>query len=271
MGMSEGRDSPPGWLDCVESMLDQYLERLGLSTERHEPTLAFLSELQAAHMISVPFENLDVCAHRRITTDLGHSLQKVVLERRGGWCFEVNGAFGWLLRELGFDVDYVSCRVFDDDGWGPPLDHCALVVRLKERRWFVDVGFGDNCMVPIPIEDGFHHGMPRNVEVSVSDDGFIIRDERADQSWRERLWCSNHARSLADFSQRSHHLQTEPGLSWSEKPFVTRALDATGSRITLLPGQLKRREGRGPFTTVDVSDADRLDLLLEHFNLVVGR
>ena len=102
----------------------------------------------------MPFENLDVFHRRGVSTDVASSYAKVINRGRGGWCFELNGAFGWLLAELGFEVDRVSCQVWGDDGWGPPLDHLALVVHLGGERWLADVGFGDCCLSPIRLVDG---------------------------------------------------------------------------------------------------------------------
>ena len=127
----------------MPAMMHAYLKRISVDVAGRTPTLELLAELQMAHLLAVPFENLDVFHRRRVTTDVEHSLGKIIERGRGGWCFELNGAFGWLLAELGYRVDYVSCRVNGPDVWGPPLDHCALVVHLDDRCWFVDVGFGD--------------------------------------------------------------------------------------------------------------------------------
>lgn len=134
--------------------VDPYMDRLGVDAVGRVPDLVLLTELQRSHLVAVPFENLDVYHRRPVRTDVSWSVPKITRHGRGGWCFELNGAFGWLLRQLGFRVDYVSCRVRGDDGWGPDLDHCALLVHLDDTRWFVDVGFGDCCMVPIPLMPG---------------------------------------------------------------------------------------------------------------------
>lgn len=245
-------------------MRDQYLELLGV--ERRAPSLEFLSELQASHLIHVPFENLDVFHRRGVSTDVEVSVEKVI-GGRGGWCFELNGAFGWLLREIGFETDYVSCRVLGDDGWGPPLDHCALLVHLDGQRVFVDVGFGDCCIVPVPLESGSFDGVPRSVQCKVSDEGFVITERQLDGSWVDQLWGSLEPLALSAFQKRSEFLQTEPGLGWTKKPFATRATDKRGSRITLRPGILRRREGRGEFVDSPV-EADEWSTVLDaHFGL----
>lgn len=246
---------------------DQYLRRIGFEHDRRPPDLALLGELQIAHLVAVPFENIDVFRRTGVTTDLDWSLPKVVERRRGGWCFELNGAFGWLLGELGYTVDYVACQVFGADGWGPPLNHCALVVHLDGQRWFVDVGFGDCCMVPVAVVDGEHAAVPRDVRFTVGAEQFRMEERGLDGTWRDSLQGRFEPRRLADFTLRSEFLQTEPGLAWTEKPFATRATAGDGSRVTLRDGLFRVRQGRGEFADTPVTD-DQFDALLyEHFGL----
>ncbi len=243
-----------------------YLERLGVD-QPGPPTHALLTELQVRHLLTVPFENLDSFHHREVRTDLEWSVPKIVDRGRGGWCFELNGAFGWLLTELGFEVDTISCRVMDDDGWGPPLDHCANIVSLDGQRWFVDVGFGDFCIVPIPLVDGEHPGTPRPVRCRVDDDDFILAELLPDGSWADQLRGTIEPVPLTAFTARSDYLRTEPGLSWSEKPFATRATDRDGSRITLRTSVLRTRQGTGEFVDRPVDPSEWSALLSVHFGL----
>ena len=248
-----------------------YLDRIGLdriafAAAGRPPDLDLLADLQAAHLVAVPFENLDVYRRRGVRTDLAWSLPKIVEGRRGGWCFELNGAFGWLLSELGYSVDSVSCRVFGADGWGPALDHCALVVHLDGERWLVDVGFGDCCMVPVRIVDGEQPAVPRRVRFHVDDDSFVLSELGLDGTWFDSLHGSFEPRRLDDFTPRSDFLQTEPGLAWTEKPFATRATASDGSRVTLRHGLLRLRHGCGPFVDRPVSDDEFPAMLLEHFD-----
>lgn len=244
-----------------------YLERLGLAGVGHEPSVDRLRTLQAAHLIAVPFENLDVYHRRGVSTDAASSYVKIVERGRGGWCFELNGAFGWLLDELGYRVDRVSCQVLGDGGWGPPLDHLALVVHLDGDRWLADVGFGDSCLSPIRLVDGEVDARPRPVRCEVDDHGFVTSERQLDGSWVEQLHGRFAPRTLADFEPRSHQLQTEDGLSWTQKPFATRALDATGSRVTLRRHVLRTRAGTAEFVDHAVETAEWSALLAEHFGL----
>jgi N-hydroxyarylamine O-acetyltransferase len=251
--------------------LERYLARLGVDISGRLADQTLLAELQMTHLIAVPFENLDVFHRRGVRTDVDWSVPKIVERSRGGWCFEVNGAFGWLLRQIGFEVDYVSCRVLDEDGWGPALDHCALVVRVGGERWFVDVGFGDCCMCPIPLVPGDHDGVPRPVRCRLEPEGFVITEQMLDGSWEDQLFGSFTPLTLDAFTPRSDYLRTTPGLSWSEKVFATRATAADGSRITLRSDVLRTRAEAGAFVDQPVAPDEWSGLLFEHFGLVDSR
>jgi N-hydroxyarylamine O-acetyltransferase len=129
-----------------------YLQRLhytGLTV----PTAETLRALHQAHLLAVPFENLDIHLGRTIALDEGAFYRKIVERRRGGFCYELNGLFAALLRRLGFDVTLLSARVVGADGrFGPEFDHLTLLVQLEER-WLADVGFGEGFREPLRLDD----------------------------------------------------------------------------------------------------------------------
>src|SRR5580700_4468710 len=128
-----------------------YLARIHYSgpTEANAETLR---ALHRAHLVAVPFENLDIHLGRKITVDEAAILNKVVGLRRGGFCYELNGAFAALLRALGFRVTLFSARVAREDGsHGPEFDHLTLRVDLDEP-WLADVGFGECFLEPLRLE-----------------------------------------------------------------------------------------------------------------------
>lgn len=251
-----------------------YLRRIAVDEQVGAPSLALLTQLQAAHMVAVPFENLHVAHRRGVRTDLGWSFEKIVTNGRGGWCFELNGGFGALLGALGFDVTYVACRVWDgDDGeYGPDLDHLALVVRLDDSRFLVDVGFGDNCLHPILLEPGEAAGVPRRTRIEIDGDAFTLHELMPAGEWQPQLTGTLTPRTLDELTPRSEFLQHDPGSVFWQKPFATRALDATGSRVTLRGGVLRERVGAGEFVDRAVDDpAEWAELLREHFGLIDTR
>ena len=77
--------------------LDRYLERIDF---RDSPSLDLdtLRSLHRSHLAAIPYENLDIHLGRSLQLDLGEMYRKIVLDGRGGWCYEMNGLFAWALR-----------------------------------------------------------------------------------------------------------------------------------------------------------------------------
>lgn len=253
--------------DGVEqpAVVDAYLKRLGVEIAGRPPGRGLLAELQAAHLMNVPFENLDVFHHRGVRTDSATSVAKIVERGRGGWCYELNGAFGWLLGQLGFTVDYVSCRVNDGTRWGPDRDHCAIIVRMGPDRLFVDVGFGDAQMSPIPLRVGEHLGIPRRMRIRTDVGGFVMSEFGLDERWADKLWISIASRQLDDFTARSTFLQNEAGTWWTASPFATRASAPDGSRITLRSEFFRLRVKGADHDDTPVAPEEWSNVLAEHF------
>src|SRR6187402_3753354 len=123
--------------------LAAYFQRIGYRG-RYHPDLALLSALTLAHTRSIPFENLDVLLGRPISLEPEALFQKLIVERRGGYCFEQNGLFLEVLRELGFQVTPLGARVRlqRPRGFTPPRTHVFLRVELDGESWLTDVGVG---------------------------------------------------------------------------------------------------------------------------------
>src|SRR5580765_5290818 len=128
-----------------------YLARIrytGLTT----PTYETLRALHYAHLLAVPFENLDIALGRKIVLEEDAILHKIIHQRRGGFCYELNGAFAALLSALGFQTTLLSARVARDTGGeSPEFDHLALRVDL-DQPWLVDVGFGESFLEPLRLQ-----------------------------------------------------------------------------------------------------------------------
>src|SRR5579885_83719 len=117
-----------------------------------EPTLQTLRALHEAHLLAVPFENLDIHLGREIVLDEARLWTKIIEQRRGGFCFELNGLFAQLLRAPGFQVDMLSAGVArSSGGFGPEFDHMTLLVHLEED-WLADVGFGKSFRQPLRMQ-----------------------------------------------------------------------------------------------------------------------
>ena len=226
--------------------IDRYLARVAYDGSR-EPTLDTLTALHLAHLVHVPFENLHVYHHLGVRVDIGWSYAKVVEQRRGGWCFELNGCFAELLRRLGFHVDLLACRTFEPDSGGlsPDFDHLALLVHLDGDDFLVDVGWGDNPLAVLRVENGERDTRPRPSRIETDGDAIRLVEQvenvDGEAVWELQFEATRPPRVLDDFASRSDYLQTEPGLSWTEKPLVTRATSPRGGRVTLHRDRLRIR------------------------------
>lgn len=134
--------------------VDAYLARIGAAGPLR-PDLDTLRRLHAGHLRAVPFENSSVLHGEPIVLDPAALVHKVAVAGRGGFCYELNGAFGTLLRTIGFAVDNLSGRVYGDGGeLGPPFDHLSLRVWVDGAAWLADVGFGYCFRYPLRLEVG---------------------------------------------------------------------------------------------------------------------
>lgn len=132
--------------------LPEYLKRIGLPHGPAEASEAALQTIHAAHAGSIPFENLDIHLGRPISNDLDAIFEKLVRQRRGGYCFEQNALLAAVLTELGFHTQLVLGRVTFGAKTPRPRGHLAVLAELNGRRWLADVGFGGYGLIePVPF------------------------------------------------------------------------------------------------------------------------
>jgi len=129
-------------MDGFKLNVQAYLDRVGYSGAL-SPTEETLIKLTRAHLEAVPFENLEVrYEHKEPSLEPEGLYHKVVENRRGGYCFELNKIFYLLLQELGFTCYPVPARIVHNRQELRPVTHRATVVVINGRKWFCDVGFG---------------------------------------------------------------------------------------------------------------------------------
>jgi N-hydroxyarylamine O-acetyltransferase len=223
-----------------------YLERIGYAGDV-EPTLGVLAELQRAHMLTVPFENLDIALGRRLVLDRRANYAKIVERRRGGWCFELNGLFAWLLEQLGYRVTLLGSGVEGDRAVvGRELAHLLLRVDL-DRPYIVDVGFGEGPLEPVPL-----------AQVA----GGVIRHRNGlDVVFTER------PRRLEEFQGMCDFLQTSPESGFVRTRVCTVALP--DGRLRLRELVLSERHGDEVSERELAGEGEWRDCLLERFGVAL--
>lgn len=260
-GSAAPSSAEPAWVAA-------YLRRIG-SRRPAAPDSAALRELQLRHLRTVPFENLSIHRGEGIVLADAPLIDKIVGARRGGICYELNGAFAALLRALGFHVTLIQARVHGaDGGLGIPYDHLALRVGTTDGTgpWLADVGFGDHSHHPLVFgARGGRQDPAGTFRIASAADGDldVVRDGKPQYRLEQR------PRELADFEAGAWYHQTSPASHFTRSLVCTRLSD--DGRITL--------SGRRLITTVRGerheqnlgSDAAVLAAYRDHFGLEFDR
>jgi len=166
-------------MPSIEPDLGTYLDRVGL-TSLPPSAPARLGLVHRAHLYAVPFENLDIHLGRRLSLAPARLAEKLVHDRRGGFCYEQNLLFATMLGLLGIPVEMLSAQVVSGEGKvGPPFDHMTLRVSLPEGPVLADVGFGESFHHPLPF-DGAWHRQPTGKEYRMAPEGDGHRVEHRD-------------------------------------------------------------------------------------------
>ncbi|XP_043540679.1 arylamine N-acetyltransferase, pineal gland isozyme NAT-3-like isoform X2 [Chiloscyllium plagiosum] len=238
----------------------EYLSRIGYGGAT-EPSLENLKAIHRQHLLAVPFGSLAIHCGERIELILPAVYQKVVIQKRGGFCYELNGLFSWLLQALGYQVQLVSGRVRNSvtQCLGPPKDHLLLLVTVGEgghRGWLCDVGFGNSFRWPLPLEDGHLERQENGL--------FHLQLARGGGDWRLRRYplsspgptdqpdatlytFSTELRAWGDFRAMCHYHQTSASSIFARKSFC----------CLHLPGGLITYMGRRLIETEFSADGDR--------------
>lgn len=245
-----------------------YLKRIDYA-KPVKPDAQTLRELQAAHMRHIPFENLDIGLKRPIHLEESSLWDKLVINKRGGFCYELNGLFAWLLKQIGFDVTYLNARVYDRDGnLGIEFDHLTLLVQVpgQSERWLTDVGFGDSFTSPLSFEDHNEQiqGL-RAYRIENIDNCFVIWQKNYDGSRERQYFFDFKPHTFPDEYQMAclYH-QTSPESPFVRGNIVSRA--TKDGRVSLEGGKLILTKN-GKRTEKPVSKEEYRILLKKYYDI----
>jgi N-hydroxyarylamine O-acetyltransferase len=186
--------------------ISAYLDRIHYRGEP-TPSLETLINLHQAHLLAITYENLDIHLGRYLALNERAMFQKMVTQRRGGWCFEMNGLFAWALRELGFAVTLLSGAVNREiHGENAERNHLVLLVQL-ERPYLVDVGFGNGFLRPLPLEPGLYRQAFLDYQLAYAENRWHFTNHVYGGPGYDFTLQPCH---LAEFAAKCHELQTSP-------------------------------------------------------------
>ena len=191
--------------------VDGYLERIGLERSQISLDVETLRRLQRSHLLTVPFENLDIHWKLPIVLDLDRFYEKIVENRRGGFCYELNGLFNELLQSLGFETRLISARVFNGSTHGPEYDHAAIIVTIGEEEYLADVGFGDFTAEPLRfVPDVEQSDATGEFIVRRFDEDYLEVAKRDGDAWKSEYIFKEVARDLIEFNCMCDFQQYSP-------------------------------------------------------------
>ena len=251
--------------------IEAYLKRISYSGSL-EPTADTLRELQLAHLLTVPFENLSIHSREPIVLEENALFAKIVERRRGGFCYEANGLFAGLLHALGFDVAMLGAGVANSQGeFGPNFDHMTLMVTLSDR-WLVDVGFGDSFLEPLLLDSRVEQvqGTRAFKIVDDDDDHLILLRRNLDADWQPQYRFTLQTYSFADYEEMCQFHQTSPDSHFAKGRICSRAtadgrVSLSEMRLITTTGPEQRRDER---TLKDQDEYDRV--LRDEFGIVMN-
>ncbi|NLT14426.1 MAG: arylamine N-acetyltransferase [Clostridiales bacterium] len=237
--------------------LDAYFNRINYHGKT-DVSFETLNALHIAHTFNITFENLDIYLHKPILLDKDALFNKLVVNRRGGYCFEMNGLFSIVLRELGFKVTDLLA--------GMRL-HQVLMVELDDKRYLVDVGYGnDGIAAPLLIEEGIEQRQFTNTYRFVVDPAFgYMLQRKSDGDYQPMYAFTLQECSPFDYIISNHFTATHPESFFKKMKFCT--MPTREGRITLTDQHFKViKNGRVSEQPIS-GDTEFNELLKKHFGL----
>ena len=249
--------------------LDAYFARTGYTGPR-APPLATLNGIVAAHVQAIPFENLDVLLGRGINLEPAAIHQKLIREKRGGYCFEQNTLLLHVLEALGFTVQPISARVRVQRprDFTPPRTHVFLRVELDGESWLADVGLGSNsltCAIRFNIDA--EQPTPHEPRRIVREGARLFHQVRLGDEWSDVCEFTLEEMPPIDRELANWYTSTHPQSHFRNRLVAARALPG-GKRLTLLNNELTVRSSDGSAEKRTIATPDELlAILAEHFGL----
>ena len=245
----------------------RYLQHIGFAGIP-KPDLLTLQQLHRGHMLKVPFENLSIIYHQGIHLEEEALFSKIVEHNRGGFCYELNRLFALLLKDIGFNVQFISGEIRARDGsFGAPFDHMALMVELNQP-YLVDVGFGDSFLTPLKIS---------TTEQQPQSTGTFHLEQEGETYYLERRNGDNrsHAKTLyrftlqarepSEFDGMCHYHSTSPQSHFTQRLVCSRPTE--NGRVTISENKLIITEDHQRHESTLHSEQERREALMRYFGI----
>lgn len=253
-------------MTCKIFNLDSYLERISYkgNTNAVEDVL---KDIHIAHTLNVPFENLDVFYKKPVLLDEASLCKKLIENRRGGYCFEMNGIFSLALQTMGFKVTNLLARCTLDGTHYTTKTHEAMLVETGSSRWLADVGFGnDGIIAPLLLEENTEQKQFSHTYRLIKDSklGYVLQKKNEEGFYPLYAFTLDEC-SPDDFLMSNHFTATFPGSFFLTMRMCT--MPKKDGRITLTDSHFKVVKENEVSTRPIANESEFASLLKENFGL----
>jgi N-hydroxyarylamine O-acetyltransferase len=246
----------------------RYLERIKFRESLHAD-VATLKSLHRHHLLSVPFENLDVHYGRSFDIKLTNVYDKVVNRNRGGFCYELNSLFNELLKSAGFKTRIVSGKVITDKGQpGPQYDHMAIIIRLDGKNLIADVGFGDLFIEPVEIKSEIQFDGRNYFRIDEEEDEYAIYMSPDNVHFHKKYTFTPEETSVSLFQPSCFEKQVSPESHFVKNTICTLLTDE--GRITVYNDKFTETTGDQKTQSTIHGDDELRAILKTRFGIIIA-
>jgi len=228
--------------------------------------------LHRKHVFAIPFEDLDIHLKKPLKIDVDSLYEKIIVEKRGGFCYELNYLFYNLLKEIGFDCQIVSSRMYDKrENVGCEFDHLSILVKLEED-WLVDVGYGnlftEPMKIPTKIDDYVYKDRDAIYKISQSNNSkFVLSESKKGYKFKKIYAFDTIPRKIEEFYEQIDFKQYSPASYFVKNRICTIPIEE--GRITLFNNKFIKTIGKKKEERTIQSEEEFYQIVREEFDMNV--
>ncbi len=203
--------------------IKEYFKRIGLPDDtKIEQNYEFLKKIQNNSVLHIPYENLDLLDKKPISLESDALYQKIVVENRGGYCFELNGLLSWFFKETGFNVKNYLARFLRGEDGIPMRRHRVVSVLLDDGEYICDIGVASNSpRSPLKLEEDTLQVVGNDKYHFEKDEclGWVLY-EYVKGEWSKLFSFTDECQYDIDFYQPSFYCEMHPDSVFNKYPKV---------------------------------------------------
>ena len=233
-----------------------------------KPDYVTLSELQYKHFLNVPYENLDILRNIPLSLEIKDLYEKIVVNKRGGYCFELNALFNWLLCEIGFKTTNYFARFLLDEPTIPMRRHRVIRVDIDGVYYLADVGVGSITPErPLKLVENEETEI-RGLTYKLNKEPFLgwVLNLKKDGKWQKIYSFTEEQQLEVDYIQPNFYCQHSPDSIFNKENMV--AIRTETGKYTL-DGNVFKIIDNGKITKKEYPENEIPEILKKYFGIEI--